>query len=52
LRAVGDQRLVIADPKARYFGAHLSERTLVPSDGAQLGVTRFDEWLRRQAPGQ
>ena len=52
LRAVGDHRVVIADPKARYFGAHLGERTLVPSDGAQLGVTRFDDWLSRQARGQ
>jgi uncharacterized protein YbjT (DUF2867 family) len=41
-----DPRKVIADPQARYFGALLSERTLVPSDGAQLGETNFQEWLR------
>ena len=28
LLAVGDQRVVVADPQARYFGAQLSERTL------------------------
>ena len=28
LRAAGDQRVVVADPQARYFGARLSERTL------------------------
>jgi uncharacterized protein YbjT (DUF2867 family) len=26
LRSVGDQRVVVADPQARYFGARLSER--------------------------
>ena len=52
LRAVGDQRVVVADPQARYYGAQLSERTLVPGDGAQLGATRFDDWLSQQAPGR
>jgi uncharacterized protein YbjT (DUF2867 family) len=51
LRAVGDQRVVVTDPHARYFGARLSERTLVPGDGAQLGATRFDDWLGRQESG-
>jgi len=50
LRSAGDQRVVVADPQARYFGARLSERTLLPGDGAQLGPTRFDDWLRHQAP--
>jgi len=49
LRAVGDQRKVITDPQARYFGAKLSERTLVPGDGARLAATRFGEWLGKQA---
>jgi uncharacterized protein YbjT (DUF2867 family) len=52
LRAVGDQRVVVADPQARYFGARLSERTLLPGDGAQLGATTFDDWLSHQAPGR
>ena len=50
LRAVGDQRVVVSDPRAQYFGARLSERTLVPGDGAQLGATRFDDWLSQHAP--
>jgi len=29
-----DPRQVIADPHARYFGAELKERTLIPSNGA------------------
>ncbi len=37
LAAREDPRQVIADPEARYFGAVLSERTLVPDEGAQLG---------------
>ena len=49
LRAVGDPRPVVADPHARYFGAELGERTLVPEDGALLGSTRFEDWLRRSA---
>jgi uncharacterized protein YbjT (DUF2867 family) len=49
LRAVGDERVVVGDPQARYFGARLSERTLLPGDGAQLGATHFDAWLTGHA---
>ena len=49
LRWAGDQRVVVADPHARYFGARLSERTLLPGGGAQLGATTFDDWLSKQA---
>jgi uncharacterized protein YbjT (DUF2867 family) len=49
LRAHGDTRPVVADPHARYFGALVGERTLVPDDGAQLGSIRFEDWLRRSA---
>jgi len=36
---------VVADPQASYFGAQLDETALVPAEGAQLGETRFDDWL-------
>jgi uncharacterized protein YbjT (DUF2867 family) len=49
LRAQNDPREVIADPAARYFDAPLGERTLLPGDDAQLGETRFEDWLRRPA---
>lgn len=49
LIAQKDPREVIADPHARYFGTELSERSLVPSDGALLGETRFEDWLSRSA---
>src|SRR5580700_12119101 len=52
LRAAGDQRVVVADPQARYFGIRLSERTLLPGDGAELGATTFADWLSRPASGQ
>jgi uncharacterized protein YbjT (DUF2867 family) len=45
LQARKDPREVIADREARYFGALLSERTLVPDDGATLGEIRFGDWL-------
>src|SRR5262245_39172399 len=44
-----DPRDVVTDPDARYFGAKLSELSLVPGDDATLASTRFDEWLD-QAP--
>ena len=47
LKAHNDRRQVVADPQARYFGAPLSERTLVAGDNARLGETRFEHWLRR-----
>ena len=40
-----DPREVITDPHARYFGAELGERTLLPGDDARLAETRFDDWL-------
>ena len=52
LRAVGDQRVVVSDPQALYFGARLSERTLLPGNGAELGATTFDDWLSQRAPGR
>lgn len=49
LSARHDPREVIADPHARYYGAELSERTLIPDDGAQLGETRLADWLKSPA---
>jgi uncharacterized protein YbjT (DUF2867 family) len=42
-----DPREVVADPGARYFGAELGERTLLPGDDALLGRTRFGDWPGR-----
>jgi uncharacterized protein YbjT (DUF2867 family) len=44
LRERQDPRDVITDPHAPYSGAERHERTLVPTAGARLGETRFDDW--------
>jgi uncharacterized protein YbjT (DUF2867 family) len=45
LSARQDPREVVADPGARYYGAMLGTRTLVPADDARRGEIRFQEWL-------
>jgi hypothetical protein len=45
LASLKDSREVIADPNARYAGAKLSEKTLVPGNNAQLGETSFETWV-------
>jgi uncharacterized protein YbjT (DUF2867 family) len=49
LSARNDPREVIADPQARYAGALLDERTLLPGPDARLEETRFEDWLSRSA---
>src|SRR5436189_574496 len=49
LASLKDPREVIADPNARYSGAKISERTLVPGNNARLGETRFEAWLTQPA---
>jgi len=50
LAARKDPREVISDPHGRYYGIAVSERTLVPNDDAQLGKTRFEDWLHAAKP--
>lgn len=49
LAALSDSREVIADPNARYSGAKIDERTLVPGKDARLGETHFETWLTQSA---
>jgi uncharacterized protein YbjT (DUF2867 family) len=49
LRSRHDAREVVADPHARYFGAELDERSLVPDSDARLGEIRFEDWLAQSA---
>ena len=49
LTALNDSREVIADPNARYSGAKIEERTLVPGKELRLGETRFETWLVQSA---
>ena len=45
LASLKDPRQVIADPEARYAGAKVGEKTLLPGKNARLGDTTFDIWL-------
>jgi uncharacterized protein YbjT (DUF2867 family) len=47
LGARNDPREVVVDPHARYFGAELSERSLIPASDARLGEIRLQEWLNQ-----
>ncbi len=49
LKAKGDPRTVVADPKVPYFGARLEERTLLPTDAKHLGEIRLSDWLAEPA---
>ena len=49
LATLQDPREVVADPNARYDGARVSEKTLIPADSARLGETRFETWLTQSA---
>jgi uncharacterized protein YbjT (DUF2867 family) len=49
LAQLNDPREVVTDPNARYSGAKLEERTLVPGKDARLGETRFDAWATQAA---
>ena len=47
LRERHDSRTVVTDPHARYFGAELAERSLVPGKDARLGEIRLEDWSHR-----
>ena len=46
----GDPREVVSDPDARYFGALLEDRVLLPSEHAHNLEPRFEDWLVQTAP--
>jgi uncharacterized protein YbjT (DUF2867 family) len=50
LAAKGDPREVVSDPHARYFGAKLHERTLMPGDDAVLSSPRVEDWITLAVP--
>jgi uncharacterized protein YbjT (DUF2867 family) len=45
----GDDRRVIADPHARYFGTELQTSSLVAGPGARLGHVHLADWLATPA---
>jgi uncharacterized protein YbjT (DUF2867 family) len=42
-----DSREVVTDPAARYFGAALSEGSLVPDNGARIAATHLADWRKQ-----
>src|SRR3954452_23983653 len=40
----GDERTVISDPHARYFGTELHGGELTPGDGARIGAVDYETW--------
>jgi uncharacterized protein YbjT (DUF2867 family) len=52
LSANGDARRVTTDGRARYFGAELDDRSLIPGDDARIAPTRFEDWLRQPLAGK
>ncbi|MCK2244776.1 MULTISPECIES: SDR family oxidoreductase [unclassified Crossiella] len=47
LAAREDDRKVLTDPNARYFGTLLEEKTLLPAEGSLLGQTTLSDWLAK-----
>lgn len=46
-RATGDNRRVVVDPAAFYFGVQLNDESLTPGKNVRLGKTRFQDWLKQ-----
>jgi len=49
LTATGDTRKVITDANAGYFGITVNDESLMPGDGARLGKTHYEDWLKRSS---
>lgn len=46
LTGTQDPRQVLPDAQARYFGARLSDQSLVPLGSSRLGAMRLEDWLK------
>ncbi len=49
--ATGDERTVVTDPHARYFGTELKAGELIPGESARIAATGFDAWFATQLQG-
>jgi uncharacterized protein YbjT (DUF2867 family) len=52
LAATGDNRKVVANPDAGYFGTPVTDSSLVAADGARLGTIKYADWLAKGATAQ
>ena len=46
--ATGDERAVVSDPHALYYGTELKGGGLTPGEGARIGTIDFDAWFAAQ----
>jgi uncharacterized protein YbjT (DUF2867 family) len=49
LQATGDNRKVVPDVNARYFGSVLDDQSLTAGKHARLGAIDFDDWLAQSS---
>jgi uncharacterized protein YbjT (DUF2867 family) len=49
LAATKDQRKVVPDIHARYFGTELDDQSLTPGNNPRIGSVRFEDWLAHNA---
>jgi uncharacterized protein YbjT (DUF2867 family) len=49
--ATGDDRTVVGDPHARYFGTELRGGELTPAAGARIGKLDFETWFAKNREG-
>jgi uncharacterized protein YbjT (DUF2867 family) len=49
--ASGDERTVVSDPHARYFGTELRGGELTTGDGARIGAIDFETWFAGRSVG-
>jgi uncharacterized protein YbjT (DUF2867 family) len=49
--ATGDERPVVGDPHARYYGTELHGGELTTGDGARIGTVDFETWIATQRQG-
>jgi uncharacterized protein YbjT (DUF2867 family) len=47
MTAYEDPRRIVADWRARYFGAELEGHSLLPGADARIGALGFEDWLRQ-----
>jgi uncharacterized protein YbjT (DUF2867 family) len=50
LVANDDNRTLVTDSKALYFGTAVNDGSLTPGSKPLLGPTRFEDWLRHSVP--
>lgn len=49
LKSTGDNRKVVADAQALYYGSEVNDRSLMPGNKPRLGSTHFADWLNHNA---